>query len=338
MPKKAYVSGVVTSKHNANTIYVAFDNHENDDYKSYIYASVDGGSNFRSINEGLPAGHTVTTVTEDPKNPSVLYVGTEFGLFVSVDNGGRWQRVRSGLPTVPIHEIVFHPRDNDMILATHGRSLWILDDATPIQQAAEAMRTDAFLFDIRQAMQMNLAQDRGFVTDKPFRGENPTPGAAISYYLKGAAPQVTYASATPPARWCANSPATRSGTRAMPGSTACIGICATSRSQAGPPGWQGGGGGGGGQGGAPGPFVMPGDYRVTLLVGDKEIATKPVKVIGDIAIPMTDTDRRTLHDTTLALHRLHESANEAAATVTQLARNFNPSRACSRPRPEHLPQ
>ena len=140
MPKNAYVSGLVASKHNASTIYAAFDNHENDDYKSYLYASVDGGTNFRSISEGLPAGHTVTTVTEDPKNPPVLYVGTEFGLFVSLDNGGKWQRVRSGLPTVPIHEIVFHPRDNDMILATHGRSLWILDDVTPIQQAAEAMR------------------------------------------------------------------------------------------------------------------------------------------------------------------------------------------------------
>ena len=126
------------------------------------------------------------TVAEDPKNPAVLYAGTEFGLFVSTDRGGSWNRIRSGLPTVPIHEIVFHPRDNDMILATHGRSIWILDDATPIQQAAEAMETDAFLFDMRPAMQFNPANDRGFVTDKPFRGKNPTFGAPISYYLKGA--------------------------------------------------------------------------------------------------------------------------------------------------------
>lgn len=321
MPKNSYVSGLVASKHNAGTIYAAFDNHENDDYKSYIYASVDGGSNFRPINEGLPAGHTVTTVAEDPKNPSVLYVGTEFGLFVSLDNGGRWQRVRSGLPTVPVHEIVFHPRDNDMILATHGRSLWILDDATPIQQAAEAIRTDAFLFDIRQAMQMNMAQDRGFVTDKPFRGENPTPGAAISYYLKGAAPQVTIrirdAAGTVVRELTGN--ALRNARNA--GVNRVHWDLRYQPVVGGPPA-QGGGGGGGGQGGAQGPFVMPGDYRVTLVVGDKEIATKPVKVIGDLAIPMSDTDRRTLHDTTLALHRLHESANEAAGTVTQLSTQF----------------
>ena len=86
-------------------------------------------------------------MAEDPTNPSVLYSGSEFGLFVSPDRGGRWTRIKSNLPTVPIHEIVIHPRDNDMILATHGRSIWILDDATPIQQAAEATRGEAFLFD-----------------------------------------------------------------------------------------------------------------------------------------------------------------------------------------------
>ena len=71
-----------------------------------------------------------------PRNPNILYTGSEFGLFVSKDRGGRWQRFKSGLPTVPIHEIVFHPRDNDMIVATHGRSIWILDDATPVQHLA----------------------------------------------------------------------------------------------------------------------------------------------------------------------------------------------------------
>ena len=161
----------------------------NDDFDSHVYASVDGGQNFRSISEGLPPGHVVVTVAEDPKNPAVLYAGTEFGLFVSPDRGGTWRRVRSGLPTVPIHEIVFHPRENDMILATHGRSIWILDDATPIQQSADALRTDAFLFDLgRPAMQFNPANDRGFVTNKPFHGRNPTFGAPISYYLKNDVP------------------------------------------------------------------------------------------------------------------------------------------------------
>jgi len=150
---------------------------------TYVYASVDGGNNFRSIGEGIPKGHTVASMSEDPSNPNVLYSGTEFGLFVSPDRGGKWTRFKGNLPTVPVYEIVFHPRDNDMILATHGRSIWILDDATPLRQYPEAIKTDAFLFDMRPATQFNPANDRGFVTDKPFFGKNPTYGAPISFYL-----------------------------------------------------------------------------------------------------------------------------------------------------------
>ena len=183
VPKNAYVSRLTASAHDVNVVYATFDNHRADDYGTYVYASVDGGNNFRSIGEGIPKGHTITAMAEDPKNPSVLYSGSEFGLFVSPDRGGKWMRIKSNLPTVPIHEIIIHPRDNDMIVATHGRSIWILDDITPLQQQAEAMKADAFLFDMRGGMQFNPANDRGFVSDKPFFGKNPTYGAAISYYL-----------------------------------------------------------------------------------------------------------------------------------------------------------
>ena len=326
MPKNAYVSGLIASAHDANTVYVSFDNHTNDDYNNYVYASVDGGNNFRSISEGLPKGQVVMTVAEDPKNPAVLYAGTEFGLFVSTDRGGSWTRIRSGLPTVPIHEIVFHPRDNDMILATHGRSLWILDDATPIQQSAEAVRSDAFLFDMRQAMQFNPANDRGFVTDKPFRGRNPTFGAGISYYLKGAAKDVSLrirdGAGTVIREISGNdTQSTRNaGINRVYWDLRHQPLPPTAAPLAGGPG--GGGGGGFGGGGNNGPFVMPGEYRVTLVVDKNEVATKAVRVIGDTAVQMTDADRRTWHDTALAFHRLQEQANEAADAVTQLGTQY----------------
>ena len=328
MPKNAYVSGLIASTHDANTVYVAFDNHTNDDYNNYLYASVDGGNNFRSIGEGLPKGQVVMTVAEDPKNPAVLYAGTEFGLFVSTDRGGRWTRIRSGLPTVPIHEIVFHPRDNDMILATHGRSIWILDDATPIQQSAEAMQSDAFLFDMRQAMQFNPANDRGFVTDKPFRGRNPTFGAGISYYLKSAAKDVSLRirdGAGTVIREISDNDtrnARNAGINRVYWDLRHQPLPPTAAPLAGGPGGGGGGGGGFGGGGNNGPFVMPGEYRVTLVVDKNEVATKPVRVIGDTAVQMTDADRRTWHDTALALHRLQEQANEAADAVTQLGTQY----------------
>jgi photosystem II stability/assembly factor-like uncharacterized protein len=324
MPKNAHVSGLIPSAHDANTVYVAFDGHANDDYNNYVYASVDGGNNFRLISEGLPKGQVVMTVAEDPKNPAVIYAGTEFGLFVSTDRGGSWNRIRSGLPTVPIHEIIFHPRDNDMILATHGRSIWILDDATPIQQSAEAMKTDAFLFDMRQAMSFNPANNRGFVTDKPFRGTNPTFGAAISYYLKGAAKDVSLrirdASGTQVRELTGNDlrEARNAGINRVYWDLRYQPLAPAAGQQAG----GGGGGGGFGGGGNNGPFVMPGEYRVTLVVDGRDVATKPVRVVGDTAAQMTDADRKTWHDTALALHRLQEQANEAANAVSQLGTQF----------------
>ena len=330
MPKNAYVSGLIASAHDANTVYVAFDNHMNDDYNNYVYASVDGGQNFRSISESIPKGQVVMTVAEDPKNPAVLYAGTEFGLYVSTDRGGSWNRLRSGLPSVPVHEIVFHPRENDMIVATHGRSLWILDDAAPIQQSAEAMRADAFLFDFgRPAMQFNPANDRGFVTDKPFRGKNPTFGVPISYYLKGEVPsanvslRIRDAAGTVVRTLSGNDlrDATKAGINRVHWDFRYQPLAAQAQAGGGP-GGGGGGGGFGGGGGNNGPFVMPGEYRVTLVVNNNDIATKSVRVVGDTAIKWTDADRKSWHDTALAFHRLQEQANEAADAVTQLGTHY----------------
>jgi photosystem II stability/assembly factor-like uncharacterized protein len=319
LPKNAYVSRLSASAHEVNVVYASFDNHRSDDYGTYVFASVDGGGNFRSIGEGIPKGHTVTAMTEDPKNPSVLYSGTEFGLFVSPDRGGRWMRLKSNLPSVPIHEIVFHPRDNDMIVATHGRSIWILDDATPLQQFTEATKADAYLFDMRAATQFNQANDRGFVTDKPFFGKNPIYGAAISYYLAkesaNVALRVRDGSGTQVREITGNDlqNARKAGVNRVNWDLRHTPLPPQ-------PGQQGGGGGGGGFGGGGlnGPNVIPGEYRVTLVVDGKDVSTKTVRVNGDPEMPMTDADRRTLHDTALGLHQLQQIANSAAEAVTTL--------------------
>ena len=332
VPANAYVSRLSASAHDVNVVYATFDNHRADDYGTYVYASVDGGNNFRSIGEGIPKGHTVTAMAEDPKNPSVLYSGSEFGLFVSPDRGGRWMRVKSNLPTVPIHEIVIHPRDNDMIVATHGRSIWILDDITPLQQQAEAMKSDAFLFDMRGAMQFNQANDRGFVSDKPFFGKNPTYGAAISYYLSK--PQTSVALRIRDAAGTQVREITGNDLREALGA-GINRIYWDLRHQplaplAGQPAGGGGGGGGGGGfggGGNNGPNVMAGDYRVTLVVDGKEVATKTLRVGGDKDMPMTDAERKTWHDTALNLHEMQRVANNAAEAVNQLATQLSAGEA-----------
>jgi photosystem II stability/assembly factor-like uncharacterized protein len=321
-PTNPYVSGLVASTADERTVYVAFDNHTNDDYNNYLYASADGGTNFRSIGEGIPKGQVVMTIAEDPKNPSVLYAGTEFGLYVTTDRGGSWDRLTAGLPTTPVHEVVIHPRDNDMIVATHGRSFWILDDISPIQQAAEARKAGTFLFDMKPAMQFNQANDRGFVANKPFFGKNPTYGAAITYHLRGEAKQLALRIAD----------ASGATVREMSGDDVRDARKAgfnrvhwDLRHQPLPaPSTPAAGGGGGGFGGAGlnGPNVLPGDYRVTLVVDGKDVATKSVRVNGDSAIQITDADRKTLHDTALALHQLQRTANEAADAVHEMGRQY----------------
>jgi hypothetical protein len=318
VPKNSYVSRLVPSAHEVNVVYASFDNHRADDMNTYVYASVDGGSNFRSIGEGIPKGHTVTSMMEDPKNPNVLYSGTEFGLFVSPDRGGKWLRVTGNVPTVPIHEIVFHPRDNDMILATHGRSIWILDDATPLQQYSEASKHDAFLFDMRPAAQFNQANDRGFLADKPFYGKNPTYGAPISFYLSK--PQTNVALRIRDAAGTQVRELTGDDLREARGAGVNR-VYWDLRHQPLPPlaGQQQGGGGGFGGGGNNGPNVLPGEYRVTLVVDGKDVATKNLRVTGDKDMPMTDADRKVWHDTALTLHDMQRVANAAAEAVNTLA-------------------
>jgi hypothetical protein len=187
-PDGAWISEVVPSWAAAGRVYVTADNHLNNDYEPYIWVSEDYGATFRSINSGL-AGQNVRTLTEDQRNPDVLYIGTETGIFLSLDRGQSWRRLRANLPTVRVDEITLHPRDNAMLVATHGRSLFVLDHLEPIQefQSAQAVASDAYLFSVPSALQWKSKDDRNdeFWGHQFFVGENPPTDAVIQYHLKG---------------------------------------------------------------------------------------------------------------------------------------------------------
>ena len=188
VPKGIFVSEVVPSRFDEGTVYVTFDGHRQNDFETYIYASNDFGQTWRSIAANLK-GEVARTLTEDLKNPDVLYLGTETGLFVSLDRGKSWKRLKANLPTVRIDEITLHPRDNAMILATHGRAIWILDHLEPIQEyaAAQTAASDAKLFTPPpSAMFRRPARDRNyeFWGDQTFFGENPPQAAVISWYSR----------------------------------------------------------------------------------------------------------------------------------------------------------
>lgn len=182
------VSRVEASHFDAATCYVAIDNHRNDDLKPYLFVTRDYGETWTSITNNLPIGN-VNVVREDAKNKNLLFVGTEFGVFVSMNGGVEWKRFMTGLPTVRVDDLLIHPRDNDLIVGAHGRGVWIIDDITPLQQLDEkTLAADAHLFDVRPGTQWlnDITLSRYASRDKQFRGENPQPGTAISYYLKTA--------------------------------------------------------------------------------------------------------------------------------------------------------
>jgi photosystem II stability/assembly factor-like uncharacterized protein len=195
IPKGIYVSELVPSRFDEGTVYATFDGHRQNDFGTYIYASSDSGQTWRPIAANLK-DEVARSLTEDHKNPDVLYLATETGLFVTLDRAKSWQRIKANLPTVRIDEITLHPRDNAMILATHGRAIWILDNLAPIQEYAAAQMTsaDAKLFTPPPAsMFRRPARDRNyeFWGDQTFFGENPPQAAVISWMLKKDAGEVT---------------------------------------------------------------------------------------------------------------------------------------------------
>lgn len=181
----AFVSRVVPSRFDAATVYVAVDNHRQNDYEPYLWVSTDYGATFRAIVNGL-AGENVRTVTEDTRNRDVLYVGTETGLFVTLDRGANWRRLKANLPTVRIDELTIHPRDNALLVATHGRALWVLDHLEPIQEYASLRDRDAALVTPGFTLQWKYKDDRNdeFWGHQFFTGENPPDEAVLPLYLK----------------------------------------------------------------------------------------------------------------------------------------------------------
>jgi photosystem II stability/assembly factor-like uncharacterized protein len=323
LPKGTYVSKLAPSRFDEATVYATFDGHRLNDFATYVFASRDYGQSWQAIKGDLPAGEVARTITEDLKNPDVLYLGTERGLYVSVDRGKQWMRVKGALPTVPIYEITLHPRDNAMLLATHGRGIWILDDMTPFQQFAEARNKDAYLFAVKTAAQMNPAGDRSreFEGDMQFLGKNPDLGATFTYHLKAAAKAVSLIVKDA----AGNHVREFSGERVKDKNAAGINSVLwdlrveplpTPRLQ---PGQQAGGFGGGGFGG---PFVMPGQYSVVLKVEDKEVASQSFTVQGDPDITIAEADRKAAYDAALELHQLQKRFNAASDSVTAMNERF----------------
>jgi photosystem II stability/assembly factor-like uncharacterized protein len=183
--KGQWVSRLEAGQHDAKVAYIAVDAHRSGIFTPFAYRTADKGRTWQSIAGNLPAHGPVKVVREDPKNPRLLYAGTEFGAFLSLDGGAHWTKL--DLPTVAVDDLVVHPRDHDLVIATHGKSLFILDDLTPLQSLnAEVLSKDAHLFAPRTAVGYHPLPgwaDWGG-NSGIFRGENPPVGAALTYWVR----------------------------------------------------------------------------------------------------------------------------------------------------------
>lgn len=185
LPESSWISAIEVSRFAEGTVYVAINNYRNDDYANYVYRSEDHGESWIPITNGLPEERVARIIKEDPRAPHLLYLGTELGLFLSFDQGGNWIPFQNNLPTVAVNDLVVHPRDNDLVLGTHSRGIWIFDNLTPLQEAsAESLEADAHLFSLAPATMIRYTRERGHAGDMIFYGENPPDGAIIDYHLR----------------------------------------------------------------------------------------------------------------------------------------------------------
>jgi photosystem II stability/assembly factor-like uncharacterized protein len=187
LPKSAWVSSVEPGHFADGTAYATFDLHTFGDMRPYAYKTTDFGRTWTSIlGAGVPVRGYAHVVKEDLVNPDLFFLGTEFGLWVSLDGGGQWAQYKGGeFPDVAVRDLAIHPRDSDLVIATHGRGIWIIDDITPLRALTpEALAQDAAFIASRPSVQRMPAWGGWANGDAAFTGPNPTEDATITYYQK----------------------------------------------------------------------------------------------------------------------------------------------------------
>jgi photosystem II stability/assembly factor-like uncharacterized protein len=190
VPERTYVSRLLASQHDAGTVYAAFDNHKNADFAPYLLKSADAGKTWTSIKGDLPANGPVLAVAEDHVDPNLLFAGTEFGLYFTANGGQKWVRLKGGLPTIAVRDLAIQKRENDLVVGTFGRGMYVLDDYTPLRGLKPAtLAQESVLFPVKEALMYIPSRPLG-LRGKGFQGEafftapNPPFGATFTYYLK----------------------------------------------------------------------------------------------------------------------------------------------------------
>ncbi|HEY5546206.1 MAG TPA: hypothetical protein VIK50_09135, partial [Gemmatimonadaceae bacterium] len=330
VPETTYVSRVTFSRFHEGTIYASLDGHRSNDFKPYVLKSMDYGRTWTSIAGDLPADGSVQVVREHHRERNLLFVGTEYGVFFTTDGGSHWTQLRSGMPTVPVHDIAIQERENDLVVGTHGRGIFILDDLSPLENLARARSAAiAHLFPVQDATLLLPDNSRSSgMGSSGYTGQNPAAGAVITYLVNSIATDATTklevvdGAGTIVRQLLFNrSPGLYRQVwdmRAGPPLTGPV-----SAPTAAPAGRGGGRGGGGGEIAF---VVMPGAYRARLTItpagGSAMVMEQPFMLLRDAAVILTDAELRQLNATRLTIARLQAGLRETQARLDTAQRQL----------------
>ena len=190
IPAGSYVSRVLSSIRDRGSAYVTFDRHREGDWKPYVFRTEDYGKTWVPLTRGLPSG-SVNVIAEHPDNPDVLFLGTEHAVYLSVNAGSDWTKFKSNLPTTLYDDLLIHPREKDLVLGTHGRSFWVLDDTSPLAEWSTVYNKPVHVFSVRAATLFHYWKDTSYRAQEEWAGENPPYGAIISYLVNSDVDSVT---------------------------------------------------------------------------------------------------------------------------------------------------
>ena len=185
VPDYTYVSDILASKFDENVVFASFSNLKRDDFKPYLLKSTDKGKTWKMITNGLPVNGSVHTIEQDHINKNLLFVGTEFGVFFSIDAGNNWIQLKSGIPRIAVYDMAIQQRENDLVLATFGRGFYILDNYAPLRDLSEQLtQKDAHIFPVKDALMYIQTSKKYGQGATDYYGQNPEFGATFTYYLK----------------------------------------------------------------------------------------------------------------------------------------------------------
>ncbi|MEL6895376.1 MAG: PDZ domain-containing protein [Planctomycetota bacterium] len=301
-PGKRWVASIEASRYVTGRVYVTLDGHRSDDDNPYVYVSEDFGATFRALHKSLPRGST-RCLREDPKNKDLLYLGTEFAFWISLDRGANWQKANGALPTVAIHDLAFVPNGDEIVLATHGRSLWAGDVSVLRNLTAKSMASAATLYPIAEVTRWRTEPSRGSTSPR-YVAKNPARGAAIWYSLAEDVEKVEIKISDISGRDLRTINASKdSGLHRVQWDLSAR----SSRGSGRAAGFRGG------------TFFVPtAPYRVALVVDEKEVGSQVVNVESDPSVPVGAVadevyERQQLREATAA--RLKNAAKDAGVEV-----------------------